>query len=121
MEIGRKIYYEKANGVIIWDKGEMSGSVVETTFEEDKVAMPLLTLIPETELGVKQLNYGDYADEFSRVRAYRINPVTDELEFLLIPIEDIHQSPEQKIQQLEQQLLETQTKLNNIENGIIEP
>lgn len=86
-QIGRKIYYEKSNGVIIWDKGEMSGAVVETTLEEDKITMPLLTLIPETHLGVKQLNYGDYTDEFSRIKAYRINPATEELEFILIPIE----------------------------------
>jgi hypothetical protein len=76
MQIGRKIYFSKDSGVIIWDKGQMEGSVVETTLEEDKIAMPVLTLILEDKFGILQLNFGDYADEFSRCKGYIINPVT---------------------------------------------
>ncbi len=39
MQIDTKIYYD-ATGQIIWDKGEMSGSVAEGTYEEDVVVNP---------------------------------------------------------------------------------
>lgn len=83
MEIGRKIYYEKTNGIVIWDKGEMSGDVRETTFEEDCSAMPILTLIDPVQLGILQLNYGDYSEEFSTCQGYRINPISGLLEFVI--------------------------------------
>jgi hypothetical protein len=82
MDIGRKIYYEKANGIVIWDKGEMSGDVRETTFEEDKNTMPILTLIDADQLGVKQLNYGELASSFQTCKGYRINPITEEVQFV---------------------------------------
>lgn len=73
MDIGRKIYYGKSNGLIIWDKGEMTGSVVETTFEEDKITMPILSLIHETELGILQLAYGQFEEEFKTCYKYSID------------------------------------------------
>lgn len=58
MNIGRKIYYAKSNGVVLWDKGEMSGAVVQTTFEQDKLIMPILAALPESEIGVIEYDYG---------------------------------------------------------------
>jgi hypothetical protein len=81
-QIGRKIYYEKNNGVIIWDKGEMEGDVRETTLQEDLEVMPVLTLIAPERLGIKQLGYGELADSFLNCRGYRINPDTEEVEFV---------------------------------------
>lgn len=26
MDIGRKVYFGKSNGIVIWDKGEMTGT-----------------------------------------------------------------------------------------------
>ena len=75
MQIGRKIYYGKSNGLIIWDKGEMSGNVRETTFEEDKQVMPILALVAENELGVLQLTYGEYLNEFQTCCKYTIDVV----------------------------------------------
>ena len=83
MQIGRKIYYEKTNGIVIWDKGEMEGDVVETTLEDDKQTKPILTLIEVSELGVKQLIYGELADSFISCKGYRINPATGEVQFIL--------------------------------------
>lgn len=83
VQIGRKIYYEKSNGVVIWDKGEMAGDVRETTLEEDKEVMPILTLIDSNQLGVKQLNYGELAENFINCKGYRINPITEEVEFVI--------------------------------------
>lgn len=82
MNIGRKVYFSKDSGVVIWDKGEMSGDVRETTFDEDCQAMPVLTLVDSEKLGVVQLEYGAYADEFSRCKGYIINPDTLKPEFV---------------------------------------
>lgn len=82
MEIGRRIYFEKTNGIVIWDKGEACGSVVETTFEEDCQAMPILTLIEPEQLGIKQLNYGEFREDFQVCRGYKINPQTEQIEFI---------------------------------------
>jgi len=82
MNIGKKIYYGKSNGIVIWDKGEMSGSVRETTLEEDKAVMPLLQMVDANELGICQLEYGAYATEFATCKAYKINTATGLPEFL---------------------------------------
>lgn len=89
MNIGRKVYYEKTNGVVIWDKGEMSGSVIETTLEEDKHFMPVLTLIPDEKLGVVKFEYGVYAEQFNTCRGFIINPQTKEPEFVFAQLDII--------------------------------
>lgn len=83
MNIGRKIYYEGSNGIVIWDKGEMSGDVKETTFEEDCATMPILTKIDPAQLRVKQLEYGELSVQFATAKGYIINPITEEIEFIL--------------------------------------
>jgi len=82
MQIGRKIYYERTNGIIIWDKGEMEGDVIETTLEQDKEVMPVLTLIDPTQLEIKQLEFGELTSAFASARGYRINPVTGQIQFI---------------------------------------
>lgn len=82
MELGRKIYYEKTNGVVIWDRGEMTGDVAETTLEQDKISTPILTLISSEQLGVKQLKYGELASNFASCKGYKINPITTDVEFV---------------------------------------
>lgn len=76
MEIGRKIYYGKSNGVVIWDKGEMFGNVVPTTLDQDKTASPVLTMLDTTELGICQLAFGGYTTEFLTCKAWKIDTVT---------------------------------------------
>jgi hypothetical protein len=73
MDIGRKIYYGKSNGIAIWDKGEMSGSVRETTLEEDMITMPILALISDAELGICQLEFGELAEQFAVCQGYIID------------------------------------------------
>lgn len=83
MEFGRKIYFEKTSGVIVIIIPERTGDVIQTTFEEDKLIIPLLTLFTEAELGVKQLAYGELSPEFVASRGARINPITLEIEFAM--------------------------------------
>jgi hypothetical protein len=83
LQIGRKIYYEKANGVIVWDKGEMSGDVVETTLEQDEVTMPILSALDtKGQLGILQLDYGAQANSFATCKGYYINVSDNSVVFL---------------------------------------
>lgn len=82
MQIGRKIYYDKSNGIVIWDKGQMSGDVVETTLEEDCQVMPLLATMDPSQLGVLRLNYGELQEQFGMCSGYSINTETETIEFI---------------------------------------
>lgn len=71
--IGRKIYYELATGNVIVDTGERSGSVVATTIEQDFAAYAALAeRVPET-VGMIELDYGEYAQDFAECNGVRVN------------------------------------------------
>ena len=73
MQIGRRIYYDKATGNIILDTGERSGDVVETAVEQDFAAYAALAeRVPDT-VGHVQLQYGEYAQDFMEGRLNRID------------------------------------------------
>ncbi|MNI44873.1 hypothetical protein D3C73_992700 [compost metagenome] len=81
MEVGMKIYYDKATGNVILNTGEKAGNVIETTVEQDfKCYAALAERIPET-VGIVQLAYGQYAQDFWESSDYRINVDTGKLEF----------------------------------------
>lgn len=61
----------------------MTGNVVETTLEMDKIAMPVLTLIPDEKIGIKQLAYGELLEQFRASKCHIINPQTLEIEFVV--------------------------------------
>jgi hypothetical protein len=78
MQIGRRIYYDLATGNPILDTGERAGDVVETTIEQDFAAYAALTeRVPET-VGVLQLEYGQYAQDFAECSGYRVDVSGDE-------------------------------------------
>lgn len=57
MQIGAKVYYEKATGNVIQEIGERSGLVIETTIEQDFAAYGALAeRVPET-VGMIQFEY----------------------------------------------------------------
>jgi hypothetical protein len=82
MNIGRKIYYEKATGNVLVDTGERSGAVmVPNTIENDfKTYIALSGRTSET-VGVKELSYGQFKEDFLNCNGYKINPSTLALEF----------------------------------------
>ncbi|WP_339197889.1 hypothetical protein MKY95_07640 [Paenibacillus sp. FSL P4-0176] len=61
MEIGAKIYYDKETGNVILNTGDRSGSVVETTWEQDFSAYAVLNERVPSTVGMIQLEYGAYA------------------------------------------------------------
>jgi hypothetical protein len=75
MQIGRRIYYELSTGNIIQDTGERAGSIVETTQEEDFASYVALSTRVPSSVGVIQLNYGQYADNFAQY-PYSIDTAT---------------------------------------------
>lgn len=81
MLICRKIYYELMTGNVIQDTGERSGSVVETTTEQDFATYKSLTeRVPET-VGVIELAFGELREDFRICTGFRIDPATEEILF----------------------------------------
>lgn len=65
MEIGRKIYFDKATGNVLQDCGERQGDVIETTLDQDFQAHTTLQPYQQSAVGVIQLNYGEDAQNFA--------------------------------------------------------
>ncbi|ACJ33056.1 hypothetical protein [Anoxybacillus flavithermus] len=107
-QIGRKIYFDKATGNVILDTGEMVGYVQETTIDQDFETYQALKERVRDTVGVIQLEYGQYAEDFAQCNGFRVNPETLELEFsypdpnATEPHEPVYQKP------LTEQLKETQ-------------
>lgn len=80
-KIGRKIYYDKATGNVILDTGEKMGAVIETTIDQDYETYQALKERVRDTVGVIQLEFGQYAEDFAQCNGYRVNPETLELEF----------------------------------------
>ena len=79
--VGRKIYFDKLTGNPLVNTGEHYGNVLETTTEQDfEIYTALSERNPET-VGLLELEYGQYADEFTQASGYRVNPETGTLEF----------------------------------------
>jgi len=109
MQIGRRIYYDLATGNIILDTGERSGDVVETTVEQDFAAYKSLAeRVPET-VGMLQLEYGQYAQDFATCSGYRVDVSGDEPKLVFSypdpndpEVEPVYQKPlSEQVSQLE--------------------
>jgi hypothetical protein len=82
MNVGRRIYWDKATGNVIQDTGERSGNVVATTVEQDFVVYASLTERVPATVGVLELDYGQYASDFQEANGrYRVDPATGKIEF----------------------------------------
>lgn len=87
MQIGKRIYYDLATGNVIVDTGERSGSVVETTVEQDFESYAALAERLPSTVGCLQLEYGDYAQDFAECNGYRVD-VSGETPSLLFSYPD---------------------------------
>ncbi|EGG33326.1 hypothetical protein [Paenibacillus sp. HGF5] len=80
--LGRKIYFDKLTGAIIYTRGELSGAVRETTTEEDfETFTALAERSPET-VGCLKLEYGQLNRDFEAADDWWVEPDTLELKFL---------------------------------------
>lgn len=81
MDIGRRIYYELSTGIPLVNTGERSGAVVETTAEQDFEVYTILNERVPTTVGMLQLEYGQFRQDFEKCSSYRVNLQTGKLEF----------------------------------------
>lgn len=81
MQIGSKIYYDKATGNVLVNTGDRSGDVIETTQEQDFAAYKVLSERNPETVGVIQLEYRQFEKVFDECSGYRINLDTLALEF----------------------------------------
>lgn len=81
MKIGKKIFYDKLNGNVIVEVGEMSGLVQEMTIEQAIANYKVLSQRVRSTFDVLELAYGQYSQDFASAKSYRVNPATKKLEF----------------------------------------
>lgn len=81
-ELGRRIYFLKANGQFVFDTGESSGTnLTSTTPEQDFAIYTELNKYNKDEIGYINLQYGQHREDFRKCKSFRVNPETQELEF----------------------------------------
>lgn len=134
MEIGMKIYFEKATGNVVVNTGEQVGRlVVETTEDQDFATYKALAERVRDTIGVVKLKYGQFRREFAECNGYRVNPDTEDLEFtypgevpadvLIKRIELVEGENAKTVQELEQtnkKLVETLERLDQTETQLQE-
>ncbi|HWI50231.1 MAG TPA: hypothetical protein VNU45_18630 [Rummeliibacillus sp.] len=81
MQLGRKIYHDKATGNIIVDTGERQGPVIATTIEQDIAAYTDLSERNRDTFDVIELAFGQFAQDFAECNGYHVNLETKTLEF----------------------------------------
>ncbi|WP_438497187.1 hypothetical protein [Paenibacillus sp. IHBB 3054] len=117
MEIGTKIYYDKATGNVILNTGERAGAVVKTTREQDFASYKVLSERVEETVGLIELEYGQYATEFLESRGrIRVNPETEELEFFYGPLDPVETPVYQK--PLTEQIKDLTTELSSTQMAL---
>ncbi|WP_342511762.1 hypothetical protein MKY34_14465 [Sporosarcina sp. FSL K6-1522] len=81
MEIGQRISFEIATGNVIIDTGEHRGLVVPTTIEQDWQSCTALNEREPSTISVIELEYGQYAQDFTECSGYRVDIETGKLVF----------------------------------------
>ncbi|OMF28294.1 hypothetical protein [Paenibacillus sp. FSL H8-0259] len=121
MQIGMKIYYDKATGNVIHNTGEYVGrGYVETTEDQDFASIKELAQRVRETVGVLKLQYGQYSREFAQCDSYRVNPDSGTLEFTYPgpqpnPLEGRLEAVEAGAADTAQQLADTLARLNTTE------
>jgi len=81
--VGSRIYFDKLTGEVLIQTGHrrvLDDYEVPTVEDDFRVFNKLSERNPET-VGVLELEYGQYAQDFAESNGYRVNPDTQELEF----------------------------------------
>ncbi|MED4359478.1 hypothetical protein [Geobacillus stearothermophilus] len=124
-KIGRKIYYDKTTGNVILDTGEMAGAVIETTIDQAFETYQALKERVRDTVGVIQLEFGQYAQDFAECNGFRVNPQTLELEFsypdpnATEPQEPVYQKPlTEQLKETRQAVAELTLLLSTMNGGM---
>lgn len=81
MKVGRKIYYDKLTGNVIVSTSEMHGDVVPTSMEYDMMLYKELSERNPETVGLTELSYGAYSEDFEASIGYTIDVVTGLINF----------------------------------------
>lgn len=73
MEIGRKIYFDKATGEVIFDTGEREGDVIYTSIDQDIATFKVLSERNRNTFDVIELEYGQLSQDFTECNSCRVN------------------------------------------------
>lgn len=112
MNIGTKIYYDKATGSVIQLIPEQIGrGAVETTEDQDFASYKQLAERVRETVGLVKLEYGQYRKEFAECESYRVDPKTEELQFTYA---------DDKTNVLDQRLAEVEFSSRNMANQLAE-
>lgn len=123
-KLGRKLFFDITSGNIITDTGERQGSVVSTTIEQDILTFNALSERNRDTFDVLELEYGQYAQDFTESNGYRVNPETKTLEFSYPDpnepeVEPVYQKPlSEKISENTDYLLDIDFRLIMMELGM---
>lgn len=125
MNIGMKIYYDKATGNVIHNTGEYIGrGYVETTEDQDFTTIKELAQRVRETVGVVRLQYGQYSREFAQCDSYRVDPETGTLVFTYLnepnPLEGRLDAVEAGAADTAQQLADALTRLNETETQLMD-
>lgn len=117
MNIGMKIYYDKATGNVIHNTGEYVGrGYVETTEDQDFASIKELAQRVRETVAVIKLQYGQYSREFAQCDSYRVDSETGELVFTYLhepnPLEGRMAAVEAGAVDTAQQLADALERLN---------
>ena len=74
MDIGRKIYYDKATGDVLQDCGARMGSVIATTQAQDFQSFVSLQPYLQSAVGIIQLAYDERSAEFQNMGSIHVDP-----------------------------------------------
>ena len=109
--VPRKIYYIKATGEFVLDTGQSSGvNIRQTTMEEDFELYVELKKYNTEMIGCLVLEVNQYMEDFLSCASFRVNPETEELEFVYM--EDIPN----KEPQFSKPLIELIDDIKNLRN-----
>lgn len=81
MEIGRRLYYDNRNGSIILEVGERIDNRASTVDEDFEAYQQLAERVRST-VGVLEMEFGEYREEFRSMQLDRVNPETETPIFL---------------------------------------
>lgn len=79
--IGRRIYFVIDSGEVILDTGEKSGIVVPLTVDQEIESYAALLERTRQTFDYIELEYKQFAQDFTESNAFRVNPETKQLEF----------------------------------------
>ena len=99
INVGKRIYYDKVMGEVILNTGDKQGVVIPMTVEQEIASYNALSERNRETFDVLELEYKQYAQDFSEANGYRVNPDTKQIEFSypdpneVEPSEPIYQEP----------------------------